>query len=199
MTAVVPESKPRLSYSELLPLIRSAGLAVEQHPLFVVGIRGYYAQSMGATPKNDRGIYDDALFLVSPNFFGAYNANTDPSVRRPGRGMADSSKGMACLRPGVWLSYRFGMHKTYEAIIQTGGQVTVTRDGLDGDYPDTGYFGVNIHRGGYNTTSSLGCQTIYPKQWDAFIASAHDQARRHHGAAWRRTTIPYVLIDGSRA
>ncbi len=191
--AIVPETRPRLSYGELLPRVMAAGVDTDAHPVFVVGIRGYYDRSMGK-PGNDRGIYDDAIFLVSPAFFGAYNGNTDPSGRRPGAGYG-AGKGMARLTPGVWLVHRFDKHKgEYDALCQRAGDVTVLRDGLSEDYPDTGMFGINIHCGRKTSTSSAGCQTIYPDQWPSFIESAHDQARRYHGDAWRKTTIPYVLL-----
>ena len=197
MSSIVPEARPRLSYSDLRPRIEDAGLDIDSHPVFVAGIRGYYTKSMGDAASNDRGIYDDAIFLVSPAFFGAYNGNTDPGVRRPGRGFG-ANKGMARLKPGVWLAYRFDNHGSksgpYPAICQRAADVTVIRDGIDGDYEQTGRFGINIHRGAWNRTSSLGCQTIYPAQWDSFITSAHDQARRFHGARWKSVTIPYVLL-----
>lgn len=196
--SVVPENRPRLSYSELLPMVQAAGLRTEDHPVFVAGIRGYYRTTMGDPNRNDRGIYDDAIFLVSAAFFGSYNGNTDPSGRRPGRGFG-AGKGMARLKPGVWLAYRFDNHGSrsgpYPAICQRAGPVTVVRDGIDADYEDTGNFGINIHRGSWNRTSSEGCQTIYPAQWDSFISSAQDQARRFHGDRWRRVTIPYVLLE----
>lgn len=201
MLGIVPEARPRLSYSELKPLVEAAGLDVNAHPVFVAGIRGYYKNSMGDPGSNDRGIYDDAIFLVSPAFFGAYNGNTDPSGRRPGRGFG-AGKGMARLKPGVWLAYRFDNHGSasgaYPAICQRAGEVTVVRDGIDGDYEHTGRFGINIHRGSWTKTSSLGCQTIYPAQWTSFISSAHDQARRFHGSRWKSATIPYALIDQTR-
>ena len=73
--------------------------------------------------------------------------------------------------------------------------MTVVRDGVTGDYADTGSFGINIHNGGWRTTSSLGCQTIHPSQWAGFIASAVDLAKRHHGERWNKVTIPYALIE----
>lgn len=88
------------------------------------------------------------------------------------------------------------MHKgLYMALCQTGGKVSVTRDGDRGEYLDTGYFGINIHNGGWARTSSLGCQTIYPGQWESFISAAMDQTRRYFSAKWERTTIPYALMN----
>lgn len=192
---MLPPSRPRMSQADLLPLARAAGLDPARDPVFIVGLRGYYRDTMGAAGRNDRGIYDDAMFLVSPSIFAAYNANTDPSRVRRGGGTG-AAKGMASLRPGLWRVHRFDRHKgQYLALCQRAGPVTVTRDGSDGDYADTGLFGINIHRGGHGTTSSEGCQTIPPGQWDSFIASAVDQAKRYHGDRWGRTTIPYLLLD----
>lgn len=192
----VPASKPHLSQNELDAKVAALGLDRAKHPFFVAGIRGYYRNLLGAPGVNDRGIYDDALFLSSPLGFAAYNGNTDPSRVRKGRGTG-AGKGMALLKPGLWFAHRFGLHRgQYLALVQTGGLVTVLRDG-DPPYPDTGLFGINIHRGGWNTTSSLGCQTIHPAQWPAFIALAQDLAKRHFAAAWKRTTIPYALFDGA--
>lgn len=154
--------------------------------VFLLGIRGFF--DPGA--ENKRGIYDDAIFLVTPDGCLGFNANTDPSITR---------KGIAVLQPGKY-DYRQGLHgihhlnledpadKTlYDKLISTGrdlepipgrilpyhafrqaGPVTVLRDG--GMTTET-KIGINdwpwidIHRGGINTTSSEGCQTIFPDQW----------------------------------
>ena len=192
---MLPASKPRLGQTELNLKVDALGLDRRRHPFFVAGIRGYYRDTLGAPGVNDRGIYDDALFLSSPVGYAAWNANTDPSRVRKGRG-SGAAKGMAVLQSGLWFAHRFGLHRgRYLALVQSGGPVTVRRDG-DPPYPDTGLFGINIHRGGWSTTSSLGCQTVHPAQWPAFIALAQNLAKRHFGAAWQRTTIPYALFDG---
>ena len=91
--------------------------------------------------------------------------------------------------------HKFDLHKgKYLALCQRAGEVTVTRDG-DPPYPDTGDFGINIHKGSYNSTSSEGCQTIHPDQWESFISMAKDQARRYFGDAWQKKVVPYVLIE----
>ena len=64
--------------------------------------------------------------------------------------------------------------------------MTVLRDGRR---RESGWFGINIHRGGHTTTSSLGCQTIHPPQWPAFIALVKQEMRRES-----RGRIPYVLV-----
>jgi lysozyme len=158
-------------------------------------MRGYYRDTMGTVGRNDRGIYDDAIFLVSPAFFGSYNGNTDPSRIRKGRGTG-AEKGMASLQTGLWRVHRFDKHNgRYLALCQRAGKVKVIRDGSSEDYEDFGTFGINIHNGGWKTTSSLGCQTIHPTQWQSFITSAVDQAKRYFGSKWDKTTIPYALLD----
>ena len=103
---------------------------------------------------------------------------------------------MATLKPGAWFVHKFALHKgKYMALCQRAGNVTVIRDG-NPPYEDTGSFGINIHRGGYNTTSSEGCQTIHPGQWDSFIQLAEDQAQRYYGSKWKAVIVPYILLDG---
>jgi hypothetical protein len=190
---IVPPARPRLGRNELHARLAPFAVDRDAHPLVVVGIRGYYRDTLGRPRVNDRGLYDDALFIDSPQVTAAFNGNTDPSTYRPGRGRG-RQKGIASLQPGAWFVHRFALHRgKYLALCQRAGPVTVTRDG-DPAYEDTGLFGINIHRGSYRGTSSLGCQTVHPSQWDSFIALAVDQAKRHHGEAWREVVIPYVLM-----
>jgi hypothetical protein len=193
MSAILPPGKPRLSTLELLKLLEPFAINRERYPIVVVGVRGYYRDTMGAPGVNDRGIYDDAIFLHTPSVTAAYNANTDPSRYRKGSGTGPV-KGMATLRPGVWYVHRIDLHRSkYLALCQRAGDVTVTRDG-DPPYSTTGNYGINIHRGGYRGTSSLGCQTIHPTQWESFITLAVDQAHRYYATRWNKEIIPYVLI-----
>jgi lysozyme len=194
LQAIVPAARPRLSSQELLQYLRPFNWDRDKDPLIIVGIRGYYLNSMGVPDKDDRGIYDDALFIYSPNVMSAYNGNTDPSTYRRGIGTGQQ-RGMAVLCPGAWYVHKFDLHNgKYLALCQRLGPVNVIRDG-DPDYIDSGYFGINIHRGSYNGTSSLGCQTIYPTQWESFINLAADQAKRLYGLKWNNHVIPYFLLN----
>ncbi len=193
---MVPPTRPKAPRAQIEALAQRKGMTAK---FYLVGVRGYYEDTMGVAGRNDRGIYDDAMFLVTPDGFFPFNANTDPSRVRKGRGTG-AGKGMARLNPGLWLAYRFGVHKAgtpraHEALRQAAAMVTVTRDGIDGDYEETGYFWINIHRGGVNTTSSEGCQTIPPDQYPEFISTIHREAQEHFGAGWRGATIPYLLVD----
>ena len=200
MTRMLPASgRPKAAREDVLKAVRRAhpGLTIDAKSVLIVGVRGYYEKSMGAPDRNDRGLYDDAIFVVGPKTFHAFNGNTDPSRVREGAGTG-AGKGMARLKPGVWRAWRFGLHRgQYRALVQTGGDVTVIRDGRgDADYEHTGAFGINIHRGGNTTTGSEGCQTLPPDQWLPFLRSVEDAAQDAWGKHWDRTTMTYVLLDG---
>lgn len=202
---MLPPAKPRLSLADLESKIAPYAVNRALHPMIVVGLRGYYRDTMGAPGRNDRGIYDDAICLVTPNVFATFNGNTDPTS-------VDPRLGLASLEPGAYYAHRFDLHGgKYLALCQRLGPVIVHRDLTDSyaagiDHDDYGHslgkglwkgsgYGINIHKGGYGTTSSLGCQTIYPNQWDGFISLATAEAKRLFKDAWRRTIIPYLLVD----
>jgi lysozyme len=180
---MIPRDRPQQTRKDTAKQLASAKVS---DPVCLVGIRGYFRDSMGAVGKNDTGIYDDALVLVSPNAHVAFNANVDPS--RLGYN-SKAGKPMAQLKPGVY-RYKIGQHgisrgKPYKALVQAG-EVTVLR----GDDEETGYFGINIHRGGVSSTSSEGCQTLPPAQWPAFIQVVEGEMKRNNVK-----TISYLLTQ----
>lgn len=182
MTQMLPNSRPKLSQADVLSLL--APFALDAYSVKLLGVRGYYKTTMGNPVKNDRGIYDDAIFIISPDLFGAYNANTDPSVYKPG---------IASLKAGGPYLYKIGMHNMknpYEALRQYG-RITVIRDGgnVVTDTAASPFF-IDIHKGGFNTTSSLGCQTVHPTQWESFLATVKDQIKRN-----KQSIIPYCLVE----
>jgi hypothetical protein len=196
----VPATLPKQSRDETIAILEGYGINLNKPA--VVADRGYYLTSLGKPGVNDRGIYDDAFFFYSPAAYATYNANTDPSAYRKGRGYG-REKGMATLKPGVHI-FRPGIHgiglynaghplqappkKPYRAFVQAE-KFTVIRDGHP-DYEDIGWFGINIHMGGSHGTSSEGCQTVYRPQWFSFYHLVMDQLNR-----FGVKTFPYVLIE----
>lgn len=182
--------RPGMAADKVRRLLKEAGTP-SQYAVAILAVRGYFRRTMGDPNSNDRGIYDDALFLVSPSEVRSFNANTDPSVSR---------KGIATLVPGVHL-YRKGNHGItrpgggYPAFrpATEGEQLPVTRDGSTS--PSMGV-AINIHRGSLGSTSSEGCQTIHPTQWLEFQERAYRLMDQ-----FGQKVIPYVLIenDGSVA
>lgn len=153
-----PSKVPQLAAKSVRKILDAKGITDHQRAgkLTLLLIRGYYEDSMGKKGVNDRGIYDDALFVVTDSNVTAYNANTDPSTYR---------RGIATLVPGIW-TYTVGRHKNQYTALRQAEPVAVHRDGKG---IDKGMFGINVHKGGLLTTSSLGCQTIPPDQWGHFI------------------------------
>ena len=174
----VPPAKPRISADAVEKIVRKHGVT---DPVVLVGLRGYYARTMGG-PGNDRGLYDDCIAVLSPTVYATFNANTDPSVYSPG---------IATLLPGVH-RYRKGRHGIsrgagYPALrpATKGEALPVTRDGRAGT---TTGIALNIHSGGRTSTSSRGCQTLHPSQWPAFQKLVYAEMSRH-----QQSTIPYIL------
>lgn len=201
--AIKPKSKPNYKKSSILSLLKEHGI---EDQVALVGVRSYYRNTMGKPAKNDRGIYDDAIFLVSPTAFLGCNANTDPSIYRKGHGPG-SAKGVAMLKEGIW-RFTTGYHRGQYRALRQSGFFTLYRD-ADESVPEskvkyydtvrvyedtTDSSGINIHKGGFSTTSSLGCQTIHPDQWEEFIALVYN-----HLKLYKQKSIPYLLIenDGS--
>jgi hypothetical protein len=188
MPSIVPPTPPLISREEALGYLASAGIAAPTKAVLFAR-RGHFVDFGGDPKRNDFGVFDDAIVLISPTAFVCYNANTDPSIRRPK---------VAVLQAGTW-RYRIGTHnrskpmeKRYTALIQDS-EVDVFRPETEAEPVGAasalgrhrgagvwrGWFGVNIHRGGLTTTGSEGCQTIYKPQWDAFIETVRVEMKRH--------------------
>lgn len=176
MTLAIPP-RPEFDHDAITVRYPRIGWPTEMPTL--LGLRGWFN-----TADNARGLYDDAMFLLTPSGIVGFNCNTDPSSGAPGR---------AELIGGVW-RYKVGIHglskpvaQRYRALVQAA-PVTVRRDGQA--KKDTGWFGINIHRGGNTTTGSAGCQTIPPSQWAEFLTAVEAAM-----VAAGRTTIGYTLVE----
>lgn len=200
-------TKPKLTHSELMELISHDGPPEGFYPVYIVGIRGYYKNSMGAPGKNDRGIYDDAIFVVSGDESYAFNGNIDPSTYREGVGF-DAIKGIASTKPGKYYCWKLDYHRNkYLALCQRLGSITVIRDGKPPYEQTSKYLGINSHRGGKTNTHSLGCWTVPPDQYDEYITRVCAEMRLHYGEIetgkldslkrpiYKDIIIPNILIE----
>lgn len=190
MTSIfIPPNRPKLTRADLALWFPAS---VNLKTVYIVGIRGYYANMIGRPNVNDIGAYDDAIIVVSPTTFRTFNANTDPSRFE----RAINPAGKAQLNPGQY-RYRVGVHKAGQpgehlALIQAT-PVSVSRLSASGRVINPnhkGMFGINIHRGGTTTTGSEGCQTIPPGQWGEFIQTVRGQLSQ-----LQQKYIIYYLID----
>jgi lysozyme len=177
---MVPNSRPQQPKEKTLAMVIKARI---EDLVCLVGIRGYYAETF-APSGNNRNIYDDAIILLSPSVHATFNANTDPSIYK---------KGIAVLKTGVH-RFRKGNHGIskpdggYPALRPANSkeELPVTRDGIGDDMG----IAINIHKGSYKSTSSEGCQTIYPAQWNGFINLVYSEMSRYN-----QKTIPYLLVE----
>lgn len=191
----VPASKPKLPKSDFDKVIRHYGVDTDRYKVVVGGSRGYYEDSIGEVDKNDRGVYDDAMFIRTPDFYATFNANCDPSTYRKGYGFGDA-KGIATLKADVYYAWKLDYHKgKYLALCQRLGEMTVIRDGNPPYEHKSKWLGINGHKGGINTTASLGCQTIVPQQWNEFISDCVRELKKYYGDDYNKVVVPYCLIE----
>lgn len=144
--------------------------------LHVLAIRdaqpaGATSINIGATPKPDR--WDDTLGCFG-TALEVFPGTTDPGKYHSQH--PSDPQGAAWLIPGKW-AYKKGKHKGLVALVQAG-EVTVRRDRDRDSRPeygeplDTGWFGINCHRGGKSSLPvgkwSAGCMVIPEDFWPGF-------------------------------
>lgn len=207
MSKIIPPNRPRIGRADAEKI--AYAYSVQYEPLLLLGIEGYYEDSMGKPDVNDRGIYDDCLVLLTPEagsewetrgkprgfdgdlptsgrmprgVYTTFNFNTDPSRYRPGTGFG-AQKGMMRVLPGLYFAHKVDLHKgKYEALCQRLGSVRVERDGINGPYiQEDAWVGANIHMGGLTDTWSEGCQTVPKPQFDEFMVLVRGILRQVYG------------------
>ncbi len=200
-------TKPKLEYDRLIKYTEYLQLDTVKYPVYIVGIRGYYKNTMGKAGENDRGIYDDALFIVSGKKLFPFNGNIDPSTFRDGSGFGDK-KGMASTKSGLYYCWKLDYHKgKYLALCQRLGKITVIRDGNPPYEQTSAYLGINNHMGGNKTTGSLGCWTVPPSQWTEYMETVLTEMETHYGDSktgkrdsqgrpiYKDIIVPNILIE----
>lgn len=178
-------SKPQIKREKVELLLTMNGLNLEKEKVVLVGVRGYFKDSMGAPGKNDIGIFDDAFIWIDESNCVNFNGNVDPSRYY---------KNVATLKNGLWL-YKEGFHgfgrPSGHWAFRQAAAVKITRWQKSGVFIDqTLGDTINIHRGGVNTTSSAGCQTIPPDQWKAFKEFGYMILDKH-----KKETFHYLLVE----
>ena len=190
----IPKRLPDPSWPALRARLEAAGHDTDRLlklPLFVVAVRGLFSLTIGA-PGNDINVYDDGLYVVQPAANGdpvvkTWNANTDPT--RYGRNAHAGGKFMARLKPGFWWMQERLHGGRYRAFGQCESPVTVERIDEAGNVrqTETGCFGIDLHPGGINSTSSEGCQTVPRETWESLYNLIYK--------VMKRAPFPYILMD----
>ena len=193
------------SVSEPLPLllryVESKGHAVFTRGLYnlnIVGIR---------TPDDSANTFNDMLAVAYKDERGwvvrSWAWTTDPGLYWRENPMR--VQGTAILCPGQYRgAYKLGRHRgQYEALVQTGGRVTVWRDAnrdttlnMDPATAEDGYYGINIHRASTRGSTqvdrwSAGCQVAGdPTDFESFMGLCR------RSAALYGPRFTYTLVEG---
>jgi len=189
---------------DIVDEMQSLGYDVDTRPnaLNVVGIR----DASVAVPEN----YSDNIAYFwydnNGNLQGKIaEATTTPSVQYLQNPIAGSVGGTAIMKQGQYKNaYQLGLHRNkYEALVQTGGPVTVIRDSDRNSILNyfgnvtSGYYGINIHRSTASYASqdkigpdSAGCQVF---RWVDDFNDMMAKARISKNLYGNKFT--YTLID----
>jgi hypothetical protein len=120
--------------------------------------------------KKARNSYDDNLdVLINGKVVKSFKCNSQPAGADP----LPEGRGMVAL--GTW-RYKAGIHgiskppsRRYSAFVQASPIMVRRANGRGGwRVAEKAEYSFNIHRGGVNGVSSLGCITLPPSVWEAF-------------------------------
>lgn len=182
--------KPKINDAETDMLVRQHFTAATEPVILLVGIRGYFLNTVGKAGVNDINVYDDAMIVRHRgDNVATFNANTDPSKQRTG---------LAQLKVGVYQFYK-GRHKNRLDAFRAypeGVKLPCTRETANGVWDGEAQF-INIHDGGDSDTWSAGCQTlpgakskIYGNQFGAFRDLVYKLMDKEQAL-----TVTYLLLE----
>lgn len=180
---IIPKSRPQATREQVIAYAcqvtseEEVKAAIGDDGVLLVAVRGYYKKTMGDPSRNDRNLYDDALFILTPDKMRSYNWNVDPSKFR---------KGIASLLAGVYKLVKWRHRGKYAALQIV--QDKVVRDQLAGI--DTGRHGINLHYGGDSDTWSEGCQTAPQAQYWQIQGHTYELMDRN-----KLKVVTYVLAE----
>lgn len=166
----------------------------------------YNLNLIGVRKDNNISNKFDDTFIILYKYkecwkYFTLDCSTDPGIYYMQNGL---TKGTAILKPGQYRgAYKLGLHqRKYDALVQYK-PVTVYRDAnkdliMDYTNPETGMFGINIHRARENGKSiqvdkwSAGCTVIADsKDFDLLLSIV----RKSLATGKYGTTFTYTLLE----
>lgn len=153
---VVPPPERRDLAQRIVDAMAGRGYAVDRSAgeVNIVYLEGADANGM---PNEDApNVFNDRRIVISfergaPKILGNWQATTEPGRRYTEAPI--NAGGAARIAFGQFSAWQVGVHRNHhEALVQTGGPVTVCRDAnkdfsRSGDRKTTGYYGINQHHG----------------------------------------------------
>ena len=187
---------------EALSLLKKA-LKNKGYEVFTNGHLNVVGVRLNHTVTNK---FDDVLIAFTDDGGVSMDCTTDPGSYYMKHPM--TAKGTAILAPGQYVdAYAIGKHKgQYDAIVQVA-PVTVFRDNngdgvYDYEHPETGMFGINIHRANAVVRSkqvdkwSAGCTVVADPDDFRYLMSMVRRHTRNYGPRITYTLIEEGDIDG---
>lgn len=112
----------------------------------------------GTPNQNRRNAFDDARIILRvgsdgiPKIIGIWESTIETGEFFTYNPIAEDGAGAARIIFGYQECWQVGLHRGYEALVQTGGPCSVARDknmdfSRDGDLVTTGWYGINQHHG----------------------------------------------------
>lgn len=203
--------------SRIIRYMKGRNYVIDREPgkLNIVAVEGI---NLDGSPNADaNNEFNDVLCVLEfdgmrsrPQFNYLGVCTTEPGYHYTWYPM--NPRGAARIAFGQYQAWQVGIHgkhssTEHEALVQTGGTVTVQRDAnMDmvrtGDYRDTGYFGINLH-GGWDALdydigrTSAGC-IVTPKMDDfrKFMDAVKEDVRyqRSSGFVFRCAFLPGDMV-----
>ena len=173
---------------QILKVLATKNYTIYTEDLNLIGIR------LDMTYSNK---FDDTFCVFNNDVFHLFDCTTDPGMYWTQEFM--NPDGTAVLKPGQYIdSHQIGLHQgSYKALVQAI-PITVYRDNnkdniIDYINPQTGVFGINIHRANPQWKSvqvdkwSAGCTVIAdPKEFDILMNLAEKSKQKR---------FTYTLIE----
>ncbi|TAE60776.1 MAG: hypothetical protein EAZ76_02075 [Nostocales cyanobacterium] len=204
-------AKPKTLEEKIVAYCEKKGYKIDKEPgcKNIIYIEGMNPD--GTLNDNALNVWNDLRIVIEfkdgkPKMIGCWEATTNPGKYYTFKPM--NPKGAAIIAFGQYRAWQVGIHTPgggHEALVQTGGPVTVHRDANrngrrdEGDSMDSGMFGINQHWGGDNPKSdvgrwSAGCQVGRTKQGHRdFMAIIKSDPRYQ---ANRKYIFSSTIIDG---
>lgn len=206
--AKITGAAARLLADQLQCIAESKGYAFFDYKkkpwnLNIIGVRSDIAKA---------NKFDDSMYVVYRNSskeweVRLYKITTDPGTYYLKNPM--SVRGTAIMVPGQYRSvYKIDHHAgKYEALCQRSGKVRVYRDSdkddildMDADSITEGYYGINIHKAGSNSTIvhnwSAGCQVFKASGDFNDFMSLVRRAEKHWGEKFSYTLLEEKDFEG---
>lgn len=202
---------PKLDFaSSIYAALKSNGIKVHEGKdlINIVYIEG--CNTDGTPSQNRRNAFDDLRVVLQvdgkPRILGSWEATIETGVHFTENPI--NSDGAARIAFGQQRAWQVGYHRSaYEALVQTGGAVSVYRDAnadykRDGDDLQTGWFGINQHHG-YNAprdnigSNSAGClvgRSVGGHEEFMKLVKSDTRYRANHRYVFDTTVMPYSWL-----